>query len=185
MFQMTKKLQLAVRLLSMSRAELTTYLRAEAQTLGLRPLGTEEVDPLEVLEQQEAQKEGRAPWTLQRSQPFALTAEEPDVFVEGAAVFANGSGERWVCEREGDAGREGLWLLRAVRQRHRTYEKVAACLCEGNELTAPVKQTVESVAQRIGLHVSTVERVVGAGVLQSRHGVLRFSALTDGSLTPS
>ncbi|MBM4776163.1 MAG: hypothetical protein GQE15_00545 [Archangiaceae bacterium] len=178
MFQMTKQLQLAVRLVSMSRAELTSYLRAEAQGLGLRPLAGDEVDPLEVQEAQEAQKEGRAPWTLEQRQPFAPTAEEPDVWVEGVSVFANGSGERWVCEREGEAAREGLWLLRAVRQRHRTYEKVAACLCEGNELASPVKQTVESVAERIGLHVATVERVVAAGVLQSHHGVLRFSALT-------
>ena len=178
MFQMTKQLQLAVRLVSMSRAELTTYVRSEAERLGLRPLADDEVDPLEVQDEQEAQKEGRAPWALQRRQPFALTAEEPDVWVEGVSVFANGSGDRWVCEREGEAGREGLWLLRAVRQRHRTYEKVAACLCEGNELTSPAKQTVESVAERIALHVATVERVIAAGVLQSRHGVLRFSALT-------
>lgn len=169
---MTKRLQLAVRLLSMSRAELTTHLRAEAEPLGLRPLGDDEVDPLEVLEQQEAQQEGRAPWVLQRAQPFAVTDEVPDVWVVGASVFANG--ERWVCEREGDAGREGLWLLGAVRQRFRTYEKVAACLCETWE--SPVKPTVESVAERLGLHVATVERVVAAGVLQNRHGVLRFSA---------
>lgn len=41
-----------------------------------------------------------------------------------------------------------------------------------------VNRSAESVAERIALHVATVERVVAAGVLQSRHGVLRFSALT-------
>lgn len=185
---MTPQLQLAIRMLSLSQAACSELLEAERARLGvLRHLGDHEEDPLETAERATAEEEGRAPWLLSRVRLIDSQSTEPDVWVTGTppVAAANGSGPRFTVIDEADpaVNREATWLLMALRQRLRTFERVAAVAVAANHdyfagaTDEPTRLSIREVAQGAGLHESTIERVAGAGLIQSARGFTRFDEL--------
>jgi DNA-directed RNA polymerase specialized sigma54-like protein len=180
---MTPQLQQAIQLLSKPHAEAVALLREKAS--GLRELGADEVDPLDALELAEAKDAAREPWLWQRLPMLPAVPGQPeaDVWLTGTPLVATANGNVPRYFVDASTSRDALWALRAVRQRSRTYEKVASELVAANEpwlrtgegSATRVKLSV--VAEKIGMHASTVERVCSAGVLQSARGFTRFADL--------
>ncbi|MFT3713447.1 MAG: hypothetical protein QM817_37805 [Archangium sp.] len=173
---MTPQLQMAIQLLSKPHAEVVAVLREQAA--GLRELNADEVDPLDANDLEEG-------WLWQRLPMLPRLADqpEPDVWLTGEPLVATANGTLPRFFVDASTSREQQFVLRAVRQRARTYEKVAAVLVAANEAwlrsgageATPVK--FRDVAQKIGMHESTIQRVCGAGVMQSARGLVRFDAL--------
>lgn len=80
------------------------------------------------------------------------------------------------------------WFIRALEQRRRTLENVTRViferqkdfLTEGDEGLKPL--TMEEVAERVGLHVSTVSRAVAGKVVDTPRGNYRLRDFFTGSL---
>jgi DNA-directed RNA polymerase specialized sigma54-like protein len=185
---MVPQLELALRVLSLSRAAFDEFLEEGATRLGvLRQLGEHEEDPLEVAERADAAEEGRAPWSLSRARHFDSLSAQPDVWVTSTppVATANGAGPRYVVidSSAEPVTKEAQWLLRAARQRARTFEHVAAVAVAQNHhffsrtVDTPRLLSTRQVAQAAGLHESTIERVAGVGLIQSARGLTRFDEL--------
>lgn len=173
---MTAQLKLAIELLSKPHAQVVTVLREHAA--GLRELRPDEVDPLDARDLEDG-------WVWQRLPMLPVVAgqPEPDVWLTGEplVVTANGTLPRFFVDES--ASREAQWILRAVRQRARAYAKVAAELVAANEAWlrtragAPTRVTLRAVAEKIGMHESTISRVCSVGVMQSARGFTHFDEL--------
>jgi RNA polymerase sigma-54 factor len=80
------------------------------------------------------------------------------------------------------------WFIRALEQRRRTLENVTRIiferqkdfLSEGDEGLKPL--TMDEVAARVGLHVSTVSRAVAGKVVDTPRGNYRLKDFFTGSL---
>lgn len=175
---MTPQLQQAIKLLTMPFPEVRTLLESEAARLGLRRLTDEEVDPLDEQELAAAAEEERAPFTFSRT---ALGSPEADVWLRGEALVSNGSLPRFVTP-SGGPDKEATWLMRAIRQRAKTFERVAAAIVAANgpyfatTQDAPTRLSKRALAQELGIHSSTLDRVAHTGMMESARGLSRFEA---------
>jgi DNA-directed RNA polymerase specialized sigma54-like protein len=173
---MTPQLQQAIKLLTMPFAEVRALLESEAERLGLRRLADDEVDPLDQSELAAAEEEHRAPWTFSRS---VLGAPEADVWRIGDRLISNGSVPRFVVP-SGGPDKEATWLMNAVRQRAKTFQRVASALVEANQPwldgteATPARVSKRALVQSLGMHSSTLDRVAHAGMMETARGLSRF-----------
>ena len=173
---MTPQLQQAIKLLTMPFPEVRALLESEAARLGLRRLTDEEVDPLDEQELAAAEEEERAPFTFAR---VARGAVEADVWLRGETLVSNGSLPRFVTP-PGGPDKEATWLMRAIRQRAKTFERVAAAIVGANGAyfavtqNTPTRLSRRALAQDLGIHSSTLDRIAHTGMLESARGLSRF-----------
>lgn len=180
---MTPQLQLAISLLSKPHAEVVALFAKQAA--GLRELGADETDPLDARELEEAGEDDRAPWLWQRLAMLPRVEGQPeaDVWLTGNPLVATANGAVPRFATDSSTPRDVAWFLRAVRQRSRTFETIAAVLVAENEVflrtgegsAKPLRAS--EIAQRVGMHASTIERVCSVGVMQSERGFTSFGSL--------
>lgn len=170
---MTAQLQLAIKLLSMSSTELPVEDWKKA-TPGLDELPAGERDPLDVAEEANEPDPDHPPWFPSTESPLPALAEIPDVWVFGNPPQARAN--RHAYPRLQGTTKDALWLLRALRQRARTYEKVVQAVVDarpalGVTLDPTTIQPValRSIAEAVAMHESTVERVAQGLRFQNLH----------------
>jgi DNA-directed RNA polymerase specialized sigma54-like protein len=188
---MTPQLQMAIRLLSFGRAELVE--RELPTLLEQHPLlGSSPREPTEFDVDEEVVVVREGPGF--RALPSALGL--PAFSVGGHAYafdyYPTGPtpedrpdpmpGAKFAAERA-DELRAALWVLRALEQRGRTYARVAQALVErrpaffeeGPGRLEPV--TYRELAEDVGMHESTIDRVVTGKALRCSHGAYALDAL--------
>ena len=177
---MTPQLQLAIKLLSMPSKELPVEAWKQ-EVRGLEELPIGERDPLDVLEQDKAIDPDIPPWFPATESELPALAEVPDVWVVGNPPQARAN--RHAYPRLAATTPEALWLLRALRQRARTYEKVVQAAVDARpalgvtlEPAAIEPVAIHELAEKLGLHESTIERVSHAVCFQNRHVLVGFVA---------
>jgi DNA-directed RNA polymerase specialized sigma54-like protein len=173
---MTPQLQLALKLLTTPSTELPALIASHA----LEPLPDGEPDPLGAIsdeEREHAEELGIEPWSF-RDTPDVVREADVGVFGNPPEVRANRAASprvRIVATADKDRLRDAAWLLRALRQRAKAYEKVIAVIAELRPqiatTTAFPPVPVREVAERLGMHESTISRVVTAVRYQTIHGV--------------
>jgi hypothetical protein len=182
---MTPQLQLAVRLLATPSGELAGVLGEH----GLRVLLPGETDPYDVIEQQAALEDERDPWFPLDAHPLPTLGSAPDVWIAGNPPVARANGAAYPRLVASTSDRQGLWLVRALRQRAKTYESViAAVLALRPALATTVDPeslaavTVDELAEAVGMHASTVTRVASAVRFQNLHAVLQLQPVSRSRL---
>lgn len=190
---MTPQLQMAIRMLSMTQDELFTMIAEwrESHPGVITELAPGDPEPVSQAEQDEADELGIPIWRFLAEPPLPAAAPRPDVWVFGnpPQARANPSAAPRITAVFDDATisrsaadvREGAWLARAVRQRAKTMERIVAALLELRPQLAialePDKLAsvgVSELAENIGLHDSTIKRVVPVLRYQSIHGVVQL-----------
>lgn len=188
---MTPQLQMAIRMLQTPASELGAFvdeLRATAPDSFVElPVG--EPDPYDELERAAAIDEEREPYFLLDDSPLpAVATGTPDVWVFGNPPQARANGRAFPRFQVVDGNRDARWLVRAFRQRAKTYERVvsamlalrpAIAIAMQPEQIEPVK--IRDVAEAVGMHESTIDRVARACRFQTIHGLVAF-AVTRGRL---
>jgi DNA-directed RNA polymerase specialized sigma54-like protein len=196
---MTPQLQMAIRILSMSQAELFAMLAEwRANHPGaIAELQPGDPEPISDEEQEDFVERGVPIWTFLAEAPLPALAICPDVWVFGnpPQARANPSATPRIKVVFDDVTlsrsdvREAAWLARALRMRAKTMEKVIAALVTLRpqmaislepETLAPV--AFREVAEAIGMHESTIKRVATALRYQTIHGVVRL-AESKGKIT--
>ncbi len=211
---MTPHLQLAIKLLATpSHALAALVAGAMADRPGLlEELPPDVRDPSDDLEIARAADEGRPPWFFLDDSPFAAVAAAPlipvlpiglfsaptpprvapddaDVWMFGDPVEVRANGRaspryQIVPGASKDHAREAQWLLFALRQRSRTFERVVGALVAaqpaiaGSVDGADVAATpIRAIAEAIEMHESTITRAASVCTFRTRHGV--FALVTD------
>jgi len=189
---MTPQLQMAIKLLATPSSEVASLVAA---TRGVEPAQPGDLDPLQApnAEEQELQEEtGVTPWSFLLERPSELLETDADVWIYGNPPVARANREvlpklRAIQSADQEALREAAWLFRALRQRAKSYERVVETLLElrpqlaiavSPEAFAPVP--LREVAQKVGMHESTITRVVSACRIQNLHGVWGLVATKRG-----
>lgn len=172
---MTPQLQLAIKLLAMRSTDLPIEAWKAEYALEEQPLG--DPDPLDAVEAAKTADDDPPPWFPATESHLPALDETPDVWVFGNPPQARAN--RQAYPRLAGTTKEALWLLRSLRQRARTYERVVQGVVDRRPLLAvtldPDKVellAIRELAETIGLHESTVERVASAVRFQNLHGVL-------------
>jgi hypothetical protein len=172
---MTPQLQMAIRLLSTPSADLAALI-ASTPGLALEPSSP---DPLRQLFTRDEDDDG-PPWEF-RELPADVTA---DVWLDGNPPRAFANRRALPDIRVTEPTRDAQWIVRALVQRARTYERVVGALAQlrpqlaiAGEI-APVQP--RAIAELIALHESTITRVAQACTLQNRHGVYKLAASKRG-----
>jgi hypothetical protein len=173
---MTAQLQLAIKLLSMSSKALPVEAwKTEIPGLDELPSGAR--DPLDVEEEANEPDPGFPPWFPATESPLPALAELPDVWVFGNPPQARAN--RHAYPRLRATTKDALWLLRALRQRARTYERIVQAVVDarpalGVTLDPAAIQPVSlrSIAEAVAMHESTVERVAQGLRFQNLHLLL-------------
>lgn len=185
---MTPQLQMAIKLLSTPSSELRAMIdtwRAEHPG-AVAELAVGKADPYDAFETAAAIEDGRPPFLLVDDAPLPAIEGPPiDVWVHGNPPQARANGRAFprleVVTEEAEALREAMWLVRALRQRARTYEAVVRAALELRPALAtstspdklePIK--VRAIADAIDMHESTITRVTSACRFQTIHGAIRF-----------
>jgi hypothetical protein len=158
---MTPQLQMAIRMLQTPTAELGAMLD---KIVGLEPAEPGDPDLVATVTDQERElaEEDNAPvWN------FDLAVRGTgDVVIAGGTARANRHvlpHVRVSATADADQQREAVWFVRALRQRAKTYERFTEALLElrpalatgGTFEPAPVR----AIAERLGMHESTMTRV--------------------------
>jgi DNA-directed RNA polymerase specialized sigma54-like protein len=189
----TPQLQLALRLLATPLAELPALLAEwQADHPGaVAPLAPGEADPYDDRERELASEDPEL-------QPFFYYDEEPlpqlgaDVWVFGNPPRARANGralprlkvvfDEAAMTRSAADARKASWLIRALRQRARTYEQIVGAVLgiRPQLVIAPDPSRIDPVTfgvitEIVGMHESTVRRVAAACRYQTLHGVMRFT----------
>jgi DNA-directed RNA polymerase specialized sigma54-like protein len=190
---MTPQLQLAIRLLATPSRALPAMI-AEWQSThpgAITELGPGEVDPYDERERELAAEDGFESFFYYQEEPFPQLGADVWVFGDPPQARANGRALPRLKAVFDDAAmtrsavdvRQASWLVRGLRQRARTYEKiVAAVLGVRPQLaTAPDPSEVEPVtvnliAETVQMHESTVRRVAAVCRYQTMHGLMRFAS---------
>jgi hypothetical protein len=184
---MTPQLQLAIRLLGTPTRELGAVLES---WLAEHPGAVEEL-PIGALDPgDEAERAGVAdidvePWFYPADGDEPLSSEGTDVWIWGNPPRARSTprgAPRWVIvATEPDAKRAAAWLVRALRMRAKTYERVVGdVLVQRPNLATALDPTflpavkIRDIAERIGMHESTITRVAGAVQFRTLHGLWAF-----------
>ena len=184
---MTPQLQLAIKLLSTSSAQLPALIddwRA-AHPDSLVELAVGEPDPADARELAEADAYDQPPFHLLDDSP--LPREAPtDVWVFGnpPEIRANGRAfPRYKTTGAGEHEVAARWFVRALRSRTRTFEQVVRGMITIRPEIAVAKDgkklalvPVRGIADTIQMHESTVKRVVSACRFQNVHGVFTLEA---------
>jgi DNA-directed RNA polymerase specialized sigma54-like protein len=183
---MTPQLQLAIRLLAMPGEQVASVITDfERDHPGvLVALADGEVDPADAADRELSLENDVPPFELLDEPPLPpAEGPVPDVWVSGNPPQARANRAmlprvRVVVDADADAVREARWLLRALRQRLRTYENVVrGMVAIRPELATAVDPaavraiTTRELATAIGLHESTLSRVATACRVQTLHGV--------------
>jgi DNA-directed RNA polymerase specialized sigma54-like protein len=70
--------------------------------------------------------------------------------------------------------------MNAVRQRAKTFQRVASALVEANQpwldgtQATPTRVSKRALVQSLGMHSSTLDRVAHTGMLETARGLTRF-----------
>ncbi|MBA3499028.1 MAG: hypothetical protein M4D80_13045 [Myxococcota bacterium] len=198
---MTPQLQMAIRMLTMSQAELFAMVAEWRETHpgAIADLEPGDPEPVSIEEQDDFDERGIPIWTFLAEPPLPTLAGCPDVWVFGnpPQARANPSATPRIKAVFDDAAmtrsaadvREASWLARSLRMRAKTMEKVVAALLTLRpqmaislepETLAPVGH--REVAEAVGMHESTIKRVATALRYQTIHGVVRL-AESKGKIT--
>ena len=198
---MTPQLQLAIRLLSTPTHELAAVLVSwhDAHPGVLVELSPGEPDPYDDEDRRMTEDDGGT-WTpLREHSPFAAAAppaptsggpfvpvfatapmpapSRADVWVSGDPPRAKANGRAFpryrIATDDKDEAREARWLLRALRQRARTYAKVVQGVVDLRR-AGDADPTRRAVAEAIGMHESTIERVIAACRFETAGGMFRL-----------
>lgn len=189
----TPQLQLAIRVLGMPTSALPQLLASwhDEYPGTIAELAPGEVDPYDERERELAVEEGTAPWFYFDEEPLPQLGADVWIFGDPPAVRANGRAhprmkvafDDSAMTRSAIDARRASWLVRALRQRARTFEAVvAAVVARRPELaTAPDPSGLPPVGLReiagaVGMHESSIRRVVSVCRFQTPHGVMRFVA---------
>jgi hypothetical protein len=183
---MTPQLQMAIKLLSTPARELDAFVaRSIGEHAGaLVALGDGEPDPLEAQGDEEI-ADGVPPFTFVVEDPFPSLGADVWVFGNPPQARANRAVlPRLRVDRSAtpDAMRAAAWVLRSLRQRARTYEKVVQTIVDRRPQLAIAlePEKVDAVATRdiadaVGMHESTIQRVAAACTFQTLHGLRGFA----------
>jgi len=191
---MTPQLQLAIRLLQMRSAELPVA-HWMADTPGLEELAADAPDPLDAEEVEHAESNPPA-WFASSESPLPALDEVADVWVFGNPPQARAN--RTAYPRLGGATKEARWLMRALRQRAKTYEKIVAAILTmrpqialGSEPASIEPVAIRGIAQTAGMHESTITRVANGCRFQNLFGIVAMTkqgkqlAFTASPATPA
>ncbi len=190
---MTPQLQMAIRLLGTPTAQLGALLdefhaRCPGVLVQALPGDPDLLDEPSA-EDREASEESGVPWWT--FAPPVVEYAEGDVLVFGnpPAAYANRRVLPYLAlapdarTLPADHLREAQWLLRSLRQRARTYEKVVAAIAAlqpaiGIATSAKEMKPVplRSIAEAVGMHESTISRVAAGCRIQNLHGVFALAA---------
>lgn len=193
---MTPQLQLAIRLLGTPTRELPALI-AEWQRQhpgAVDSLAPGEVDPYDERERELATEDSIEPWFYFDEEPFPPLGADVWIFGNPPQVRVNGRAmprlkavfdDRTMTRSAADV-RQASWLVRGLRQRARTFEKIAAAIVAlrpalaitaDPSTLAPVP--MRAVAEAVEMHASTIRRVAAVCRLQTLHGVLSLAAEHD------
>jgi hypothetical protein len=193
---MTPQLQLAIRLLGTPTRELPALI-ADWQVDhpgAVEELLPGEADPYDERELELAAEEEIEPWFYFEEEPFLPLGADVWVFGNPPRARANGRAlprlkavfdDRTMTRSAADV-RQATWLVRGLRQRARTFERITGAIVAARPqlaiapdpaLLAPVK--VREVAEAVGMHESTIRRVVAVCRFQTLHGVTSFALSGD------
>ena len=191
---MTPQLQMAIRMLAMTQEELFAMISDwRAKHPGaITDLEPGDPEPIGIEEQEDFDERGIPIWTFLAEPPLPALALTPEVWVFGnpPQARANPSATPRIKAVFDDAAmsksaadvREASWLARAVRMRAKTMEKVVAALLTLRPQMAialePEKLegvALREVAEAVGMHESTIQRVATAVRYQTIHGVVRLA----------
>jgi len=189
---MTPQLQQAIKMLATPSHERAALI---ASTRGVEPAQPGDPDPLQAtsVDEQELQEEtGVTPWSFLLERPAELGESNADVWIYNNPPVARSNRSvlprlRAIAGADPETLREAVWLFRSLRQRAKTYERVVETLLElrpqlaiasSSEAFTPVP--LRTVAEKVGMHESTITRVVSACRIQNLHGVWALVATKRG-----
>lgn len=195
---MTPQLQLAIRLLGTPTRELPAVIAGwqREHPGAVEELSPGEPDPYDERELELASEEEIEPWFYFEEEPFPPLGADVWVFGNPPRARANGRAlprlkavfdDRTMTRSAADI-RQATWLVRGLRQRARTFERITGAIVAARPQLAtapdpaslpPVK--VRDVAEAVGMHESTIRRVVAVCRFQTLHGVASF-VLAGGSI---
>jgi DNA-directed RNA polymerase specialized sigma54-like protein len=185
---MTPQLQMAIRLLATPTTELFAMVatwRAEHPG-AVDELAVGEIDPYDAVELESAADDERPPWLFVDEEPLPPLGGPPiDAWVFGNPPQVRANPRAFprlkIVSDDRDAKREAAWLVRSLRQRAKTYEAVVRAAVELRPAVAislaPDKlepMTVRAIAEVVGMHESTITRVVSSCRFQTMHGAITF-----------
>jgi len=189
---MTPQLQLAIRLLGTPTRALPALIAEwqESQPGTIAELEPGEADPYDERERELASEEGFEPFFYSEEEPLPQLGADVWVFGNPPQARANGRAlprlkavfDDVAMTRSAVDIRQASWLIRGLRQRARTYEKVVATVLRLRPqlAIAPEPSEVEpvsisAVAEGVEMHESTIRRVASVCRFQTLHGVMRFT----------
>jgi len=173
---MTPQLQLAIQLLATPSRELPAVIApwVAEHAAALAPLAIGEPDPAD---------EVAPPLALFDSSPFGGGADsDADIWVLDEPPRVRANGRAFPRYRVVGDNRDAVWLVRALRQRARTYLLVAQAALELRpELSGPAPTDVKPIGLRelataVELHESTISRVAAGCRFRTLHGLYAFAA---------
>jgi hypothetical protein len=182
---MTPQLQLAIRLLATPDAALRPLIDGFCGALEPLPVGAP--DPLAApsFEETEAlEEEGTPIWEWLAEAPLPALRADIWVFGNPPRVRANRDALpylRVAATASDDDKRNAAWLFRALRQRAKTFERIASAIVAKHHRLAIAEDGEFSVATReiaeaVGMHESTIGRVAESGMrMQNLHGVFALA----------
>ena len=185
---MTPQLQMAIRLLSTPTRDLGKMLESwhaeHPSAVAELPLGAP--DPADDAERALAAEDPDVePWFYPADGDEPLSPTDTDVWIWGNPPRARSTprgAPRWVIvATEPNAKRDAAWLVRSLRMRAKTYERVvAAALALCPNLATAMDPTllpsikIRELAERVGMHESTITRTAGAVQFRTLHGLWGF-----------
>lgn len=185
---MTPSLQLAIRLLAVGGDDLRALIDTEiARIGGAARIGT--VDDGERLMQPVAELDEGPPVPVARFVPFGLNLDmgpPPDVVMgrDGRAQFFLPSGVFVVpcVDRSHAHLRDAVWLTRSLTQRAKTITRIAQAMIDEDPDTflgdaAFMSQSIRKLADKVGMHESTIKRVAQHARLLCPAGTFTFAAV--------
>jgi len=171
---MTPQLQLAIKLLATRSRELPDVIAPwlAEHAAALAPLAEGEPDP--------AADGDEEPLALLDRSPFDA-GDDADVWVLGEPPRAHANGRAFPRYRVVGDSRDAAWLVRALRQRARTYLRVVQAAVDlrpalaGPDPAAAEPFGARELAKALELHESTIQRVAAACRFRTLHGVYAFA----------
>jgi DNA-directed RNA polymerase specialized sigma54-like protein len=196
---MTPQLRMAIKLLSMTQDEVFAMIAdwREKHPGALADLDLGEPQPISSDEQKLADEAGIPPWTFPiDAPPLPEARPRPDVWVFGNPPYARANPaaspmikavfDDEAMSRSAADVREASWLARAVRQRASMQEKIVEALLRLCPQMASALEpdkldrvSVREVANDVGMHESTIEKVASVCRYQTLHGVVQLVAVKN------
>lgn len=190
---MTPQLQLALRLLATPTRALPAMISEwqEAHPGSVIELEHGEADPYDAQERELAAENGFEPFFYFDEEPLPQLGADVWVFGDPPRARANGRGlprfkavfDDAAMTRSAIDVRQASWLVRGLRQRARTYEKIVGTVLSIRPqlATAPDPALIEPVTIRLvseslEMHESTIRRAAAVCRFQTVHGVMRFTS---------